>query len=295
MAEVNPPFFEENCYTLARWRKMMNSIVCEEGVRDLSDGDLLVTAVGGGSLNVSVAAGHAWVQADLNGGEGIYEIENDAAEVQTIAANAAGSARIDLVIASIYDSDYVGASDTWSIDIVQGVAGAGVPAVPASTRVGYLLLAQVTVPASGGTPSVVADVRPQMVVCGGPEWQLYTPVGSGFTHDPGNLIGRYVQNGTTVTAVILGQVNTVTGDMLVSRPVPPAALPWDTAIGSAVARDVPGFNRYGSQVLDIQATGSTDSVVFLHSTTPSVWNATLPFVWGAGDQFGGTFTYEAEM
>lgn len=165
MVEVNPPDFEQSgCWTAEGFRHIFNSMICVDGV--VGQNDLLVTAVGGASVNVSVAAGTAWVEGTINGAEGMYRVTNDAAEVQTISANGAGTTRIDLVIATVYDSQYAGGVDQWAIEVVTGVAGGGVPAVPNSTRAGYVVLAQVTVPATGGTPSVVADVRQRMSTCG---------------------------------------------------------------------------------------------------------------------------------
>lgn len=164
MVEVNPPEFQgANCYTFEDFRQVFGGVVCEEGV--VSATDLLVTAAGGASVNVNVAAGSAWVAGDLNGSSGMYFVTNDASVSVTIAANGAGSSRIDRIIASVYDSQYIGAADNWAIEVVQGTAGAGVPAVPDSTRSGWVELGQVTVPASGGTPSTVSDTRQGVVLC----------------------------------------------------------------------------------------------------------------------------------
>lgn len=183
MAELNPPeFLSSECYTFEDYRHVFGSIVCEEGIRDT--GDLEVTAVGGASLNVNVAAGSAWVQGDINGAEGIYHVENDATVAMTIAANGAGSSRIDRIIASVYDSQYIGAVNQWALEVVQGVAGAGVPAVPDSTRSGWLELAQVTVPASGGTPSVVAVTNQVMSTCGrSPYVELVATAATSIPHN----------------------------------------------------------------------------------------------------------------
>lgn len=165
MVEVNPPEFQgANCYTFEDFRQTFGGVVCTEGVT--SAGDLLVTAAGGASINVNVAAGTAWVAGDLNGSSGMYFVTNDAQVTVTIAANGAGSSRIDLILATVYDSQYIGAADNWAIEVVQGTAGGGVPAVPDSTRAGYLILGHVTVPASGGTPSVVANLAETIVTCG---------------------------------------------------------------------------------------------------------------------------------
>lgn len=166
MVEQNPPeFLDGQCYTWSSFRQVFNSIICTDGVVDLYGGGLLVTADGGASINVTIAAGSAWIDGDLNGAQGIYHVVNDAAKPVTIGANGAGSDRIDLIIGSVYDSQYIGAVDQWAIEVVQGVAGGGVPAVPSTTRSGYVVFAEVLVPASGGTPSVVTDVRTSMSTC----------------------------------------------------------------------------------------------------------------------------------
>lgn len=168
MVEANPPeLLEGQCYTFTDFRQVFNSIICVEGVISRERGDLLVTAAGGASVNVNVAAGSAWIQGDLNGAQGMYHVTNDSSKAVTLSANGAGSARIDLIIGSIYDSQYIGGVDQWAIEVVQGVAGGGVPTVPPSTRSGYIVLGEVTVPASGGTPSVVDDAgRQAMATCG---------------------------------------------------------------------------------------------------------------------------------
>jgi hypothetical protein len=165
MVEVQPPHFQDGqCYTWSEFRQVFGSIICVDGV--VNADDLLVTAVGGASVNVSVAAGSAWIEGSLNSADGIYHVTNDAAKVMTITANGAGVSRTDLIIASVYDSQYIGGVDQWALEVITGVAGGGVPAVPLSTRSGYIVLAEVEVPATGGTPSVVADVRQYMFTCG---------------------------------------------------------------------------------------------------------------------------------
>lgn len=176
MVESNPQeFVASACYTFESFRRVFGSLVCVDGVVDRIGGDLKVTAAGGASIDVSVAAGSAFITGDLNNAVGVYHVTNDTAKAVTIAANGAGSARIDLIIGSVYDSQYIGAVDQWAIEVVQGVAGAGTPAVPTSTRAGYILLGSVSVPASGGTPSVVTDVRQAMSTCGNRPYVALTP------------------------------------------------------------------------------------------------------------------------
>lgn len=198
MVELNPPqFMDGQCYTWSDFRHVFDSIVCTEGAVDLAGGDLLVTAVGGASVNVNVAAGSAWIEGSVNGAQGMYLVTNDASKPVTIAANGAGAARIDLIVASVYDSQYIGGVDQWALEVVQGIAGGGVPAVPDLTRSGYVILGEVTVPASGGTPSVVDDIRPQMGICGA-GWRDFVPDIQGVTADV--VMARYTPGNGTITA-----------------------------------------------------------------------------------------------
>lgn len=196
MVEVNPPqFMDGQCYTWSDFRHVFQSIVCDAGVVETDD--LLVTAAGGASVNVNVSAGSAWIEGSINGAQGMYLVTNGASKPVTIAANGAGAARIDLIVASVYDSQYIGGVDQWALEVVQGVAGGGVPAVPDLTRSGYVILGEVTVPASGGTPSVVEDVRDRMQMCGG-DWQDFVPDIQGVTADV--VLARYNSGNNVITA-----------------------------------------------------------------------------------------------
>lgn len=196
MVEVNPPLLlDGQCYTWSDFRHVFDSIVCGPGV--VESDDLLVSAVGGASIDVSVAAGSAWIRGDLNGSEGMYLVTNDGAKVVSLSANGAGADRIDLIIASVYDSQYAGGVDQWAIEVVQGIAGGGVPAVPTTTRSGYIILDEVTVPASGATPSVTADVRDRMEVCGG-DWRDFVPDIQGVSADV--VVARFNSGNSVINA-----------------------------------------------------------------------------------------------
>lgn len=218
MAEVNPPDFEAGeCYTAENWRHVFDSIVCTEGVVDLST-DLVVTAVGGVSRDVNVSGGDAWIEGDINGSSGMYHVRNTTQVTKAIDVNAAGSLRYDLIIASVYDAQYIGASKTWAIEVIKGTAGAGVPAVPDLTRVGYIILAVVEVPISSGAPSVVEDVRPQMQLCGG-GWRDFVPDIQGVTADV--VMARYTPGNGVITATYeLLLTAPPTGVVEVELPVP---------------------------------------------------------------------------
>lgn len=293
MVEQNPPDFEQSgCWTAEGFRDIFASMVCEPGVVDRAAGDLLVTAVGGGSVNVSVAAGSAWVEGTLNGAQGMYRIYNDAAEVQTITANGAGSSRIDLVIASVYDSQYVGGVDQWAIEVITGVAGGGVPAVPTSTRSGYIILGEVTVPASGGTPSVVADVRPSMRMCGSGLWEDYTPTLTGVT---GTFeVARWINNNGVINAwVRLVFTAAPTGEVQIGLPVPNPEFDTHAAmLGPASVYDISITGVFGG----FSSTFDADTFhIYFEDGAPPMVTVGAGQGWDTGDVIDTVLTYEAAL
>lgn len=165
MAELNPPsWLRDGCHTAEGDRQIISAIVCQEGVSDTLDGSLLVTD-GAAGLQVSVAAGHAFVQGDSVSDQGMYVVYNDAAEVLTHSTANPTNPRIDLVIARVYDSQYTGSQDEWALEIVAGTPAASpsAPALPDSA----IELARVTVLAGATTlsSSDIEDTRTPFEFC----------------------------------------------------------------------------------------------------------------------------------
>lgn len=167
MTEVNPPvYLQGGCYESAQDREMLGAIICVEGIA-APGGELLVTSIPG-DTDVSVAPGRAWVEGDLNGSSGMYFVTNDGDVPLTVNSNSDPvNDRVDLVIATVYDQQYIGSSSVWVLEVIQGIPGGGVPVVPDDDRVGWVLLAQVTVPANNVVPSVVSDQRVVAQFCSG--------------------------------------------------------------------------------------------------------------------------------
>lgn len=147
------------------------------GVRP-GDPGLLVTLAG---MAITVAAGVAAVPYS---GQGVYRAYNASAWTGTVATAHASLTRIDLVYLRVYDG-VVDSSGQAKADVVYlaGTPGSGGTPTPSGTQI-FIPLAQITVPPSSTTPSVL-DMRPMAVAPGG-----ITPNGS----VPGLYVGQWRDN-----------------------------------------------------------------------------------------------------
>lgn len=165
MVEIQPPsYMTGGCYSAADMRGVYNDFICAEGVSSL--GALKVTPATGDSMQVKVAAGSAWIEGTVSEGQGYYRVYNDSPVTLTIADADTTDARIDLVIARVYDSEYEGTEDKWAIEVVQGTPGPTPewPELPNNS----LVLASIDVPAGleSVTTEEVTDARVNMTLCG---------------------------------------------------------------------------------------------------------------------------------
>lgn len=80
---------------------------------------------GGSGLNVSVAAGRAFVQGDGRATQGLYWCYSNSAQTVTLSANASGNPRIDAVILQVEDADVTGANNRWRVTKQDGTATVG--------------------------------------------------------------------------------------------------------------------------------------------------------------------------
>lgn len=196
MAELNPPSYLTNgCYTPQQDRLLWDSLICGEGVIELSSGSLRVSASSPAGMSVDVAAGKAWVQGDSVDNQGMYFVANDASVTLPVTTADPTDARIDSVVATILDGDYTGDPNdgTWELRVIAGSPSPTPvpPTLPAST----LELAQVLVP--GGATSITAgnitDTRVRPSFCGGYE--------TGIEGIPsGANLDNYVSNGVFYAA-----------------------------------------------------------------------------------------------
>jgi len=123
---------------------------------------LLVKQQTSPNMSVLVNAGYVAVPHPT-AGHGVYLFGLQDQSTLTIASNGAGSNRLDLIVARVYDT--ANSSSYCDIEVVQGTAGNGQPTTPTAA----VLLAVVTVApsASSITSSVIADKRTFTVAPGG--------------------------------------------------------------------------------------------------------------------------------
>ena len=132
------------------------------GVMGGTGSPLLVQQQASPNLSVLVNAGYVAVPHPT-AGHGVYLFGLQAQSTLTIASNGAGSNRLDLIVARVYDLG--NGSSYCDVEVVQGTAGNGQPATPSAA----LLLAVVTVTPSATTvtTSNIADKRTFTVAPGG--------------------------------------------------------------------------------------------------------------------------------
>lgn len=118
----------------AEWLRMVQeSLGFREGIAPHQTSELTGTTIsgqwkastGGSGLNVSVAAGRAFVQGDGRSTQGLYYCYSNATQTVTLPANASGNPRIDAVILQVDDADVSGANNRWRATYQQGTATVG--------------------------------------------------------------------------------------------------------------------------------------------------------------------------
>lgn len=115
--------------------------LARQGLRP--DGGGVVT-VSAGTMTVNVAAFTAWVDGGASDLQGGYLFVSDGSEALAVADGHASLSRTDVVIAEVRDTthDASGSTDA-RVRILQGTAGAGVPALPTNA----VALRNLTIPA----------------------------------------------------------------------------------------------------------------------------------------------------
>jgi hypothetical protein len=171
-------FFDTQSLTETQFAEMTAALI-SDGVMKGVLNTLAVSAPGG--MNVAVNTGQAWVQG--------FWYQNDASVTKAIAANSSGSTRFDWVVLKLDR-----AANQVVIDIHQGTAGAGTPAL---TRVAggtwELGLALVTV-ANGAASIVAGNIADQRNVA----------TSSGYTA-PAGQVGKMQLDYVVTTDVLVSQ------------------------------------------------------------------------------------------
>lgn len=182
------------------WRWMHAGAAGPAGV--CGAGDLKVAAATG--LQLTVAAGGAFVSDGASPIAGLYHVFNDGPATITLDASHLTLGRIDLVIAEVTDTAAGGTADAFRIRKVTGTAASSpaAPAVPARS----LVLAQVSVAANAS--SIVAGNITDRRVAGG-QWAQAR--GLVWSYDASGLAGTFLQSLGELDTIFTQTVATVPG------------------------------------------------------------------------------------
>jgi hypothetical protein len=197
----------------------------------------------------------------------------------TAVAHSAGA-----VIRHVHSAvDFKNSRDHEAATVAHGATGAVVGTTNTQT------LSNKTVSGSNNT---LSDI-PTSAIVGA--WTAYTPALTNWTLGDGTLVGKYAQIGKTVhvrVELTLGSTSTMSGNLLISTPVAPVALPTGyTAAGTCSMRDVSApANHIGAATLNnglfIPGTSGASGVnTFVSGTSP--------FTFASGDVLTLQATYEA--
>src|SRR5262245_5825221 len=112
MTELKPFAMSNVCLTPVGLRQMLATFVCSDGVGGGED-SLEVTTAGTG-LDLLIGEGYGFITGDDDfPDQGVYQIGEDGSGTVTVSAASVSDPRIDLVVATIRDSDYGGTDDDW--------------------------------------------------------------------------------------------------------------------------------------------------------------------------------------
>ncbi|MCO4257421.1 hypothetical protein [Pseudarthrobacter cellobiosi] len=155
------PFALQNAsHSADVFRQAVSSLVPPGGGL-VTAGDLAVTQTGTPSMNVSIGVGRIWIPGtnvgNVSGGnfssQAMYYGQNDSAFTASVTTSDPINPRIDVVYASIEDSQYAGITNTGKLAVVAGVPTSGAtypataPAIPSNAKA----VAWVTVPANASS------------------------------------------------------------------------------------------------------------------------------------------------
>jgi hypothetical protein len=176
MAAQTPPYvIQASSHSAELFRRELQAGMAAGGI--VSPTDLAVTANGTPNMSVNVAAGQVLVPGTLGSSAGLpsgftsqgtYYAYNDATVNLAVAASNPTNPRIDIVVATVQDAQYAGASNNWVLQVITGTPAVSpvVPAAPANS----IIFAQVAVAANATTivSGNITDVRPPARVLGQP-------------------------------------------------------------------------------------------------------------------------------
>lgn len=170
--EINPPsYLEDGCYTAQQDRLILSTLICGAGVKNAGGvgTDLRVGSTSTAPLTILVGSGSGFVQGDVIANQGMYHVVNDSQITLTLDPPDLTDTRIDMVVARVYDSQYLGSEDRWALEVVTGDPSPS-PALP-DLPPNSLPLAAVTVDPGlvNTSPGIIQDLRETFELCGPPE------------------------------------------------------------------------------------------------------------------------------
>lgn len=131
-------------------RYLMGAGHDREGILgSLSSTELAVSEKGTPDMSVDVATGRCFILGSEDTYQGTYFCDNRGTQNVAVTPADPTNPRIDLVVAKVQDSEYSGATNAWSLAVVEGAA-AGVPVAPTAPA-NSITLAQVAVAAAAGS------------------------------------------------------------------------------------------------------------------------------------------------
>ena len=155
------PFALQNgSHSADLFRQAASSLV-PPGGGVVTTGDLAVTQTGTPSMNVSIGVGRIWIPGtnvgNVTGGnfssQAMYYGQNASAYTASVSTSDPINPRIDVVYASVQDSQYAGITNAGTLAVVAGAPTSGAtyptnaPAIPANA----IALAWITVPANASS------------------------------------------------------------------------------------------------------------------------------------------------
>jgi hypothetical protein len=173
MAVINPPIAITNAGTthtaealrsavsmFQAGARAASSLVPRGGVHAHLGGQLAVTQNGSPNMSVNVANGVVAIPGTEGTTQGEYICVASTVTNLSITAAHATLPRIDIIVASVQDQQYSGASNQWLLQVVTGTA-AGSPTAPAAP-VNSVILANIAVAAAVTSilTANITDVRP---------------------------------------------------------------------------------------------------------------------------------------
>lgn len=276
---ISIPLWMQNAgtvYTAELWRA---HTMATGGV--IAPGDWKVSQhAAGANMSVDISTGSGTVIGTETATQGAYLVSSDAVETVTVGASpASGQSRIDLVVATIRDSQASGTDDDMIFQVVAGTATTGTPAPP-TLPASSLLLATILVPglSAAVTTSMITDAR-VMSAQGTAPVAAFDAKGT-----PGQVVGK--TDGTAWVAGTDGYWSAIrrpavsSGDLVAAHANFGGGtwLPW---VGGIITLPAPGYPCLVVATVQCYTSNNTGQLRLGISTNGGTSYATCPAVYAS--------------